>query len=179
MSFLNGQYPNYKQAATTYPNRLSQPKQAAVPMDPAMMDCAPPMDPSMMGGAPPMDPSMMGGGMPMAPPVDTSMMGMPPTAPPADKPKKQRPEEMLTQSENRLYDINVMLGTIMNALNLQAPVDSLIKPKAGDTGESSPGGGALLPEDPNAGIKTSYARHITQPQNGDSLFPWGQLLNRY
>lgn len=126
------------------------------------------MDPSMMGGATPMAP-------PMTAPTDPSMMGMPPTAPTADKPKKQRPEEMLAQIESRLYDINVMLGAIMNALNLSAPVDALIKPKAGDMSESDPGGGPL----PTEGMKTSNYKHITQPQNGEALYPWGSVLNRY
>ena len=129
---------------------------AMPPMDPAMMGGAmPPMDPAMMGGGamPPMDPAMMGGAMP---PMDPSMGGMPPAAPPPGDPaadpaaagdpaaggkknKKQDLEERQARVENAIYNMQIMLASIMKALDVPFPVEAAIMPPgAGGTDISNP-----------------------------------------
>lgn len=154
------------------------------------------MDPSMMGGgmppgaAPPMDPAMMGGGMPPgAPPMDPSMMGggmppgMPPAAPPQDPaaaagqaaPPKMKPEQWMQMLDFRIYNLQMQLTAIMNALNVQLPPGALVMPPGSPTpvpeaalpgGAQDPsasaappagGGSAIAPIDPMQGASPELA----------------------
>lgn len=99
----------------------------APPMDPSMMGggMAPPMDPSMMGGAPPMDPSMMAGAAPAPAPAAPAAPAAPGAAP-GQQGVKLKPEQMAM--DFRLYNIQMQLNAIMNALQVQLPPEALVTP---------------------------------------------------
>ncbi len=149
-------------------------KQAAVPagggapppgMDPAMMGGAPPgaappgMDPAMMGGAPPpggapmggapMDPAMMGGAPPPQPGMAPSPMMPDPTGMgmAGQTPQKMKPEQMMQMLDFRLYNMQMQLTAVMNALNVQLPPGALVTPPGSPTpvAEAAVPGG---PQDP-------------------------------
>ncbi len=140
-------------------------------MDPSAMGGAPPggappgMDPAAMGGAPPpMDPSMMGGAppggapqmapppMPGAPPMGGAqppMMGDPAQAAAMGQPApKLKPEQMMQMLDFRLYNMQMQMTAMMNALNVQLPPGALVTPPGSPTpvAESAVPGG---PQDPS------------------------------
>ncbi len=148
-------------------------------MDPAAMGGAPPgapppgMDPSMMGGAPPpgMDPAAMGGapppmgGAPAPPPMAGGAPPMMGGAPPmggqpmmgdpaqaaamGQPPPKLKPEQMMQMLDFRLYNMQMQMTAMMNALNVTLPPGALVTPPGSPTpvAESAVPGGA---QDPSA-----------------------------
>jgi hypothetical protein len=125
--------------------------------DPGMPPGGGGMDPSMMGGGapPPADPSMMGGASPaMAPaPAPAAPAAAPAAAAPgqAAAPPKLKAEDMIRAMDYRVYNLQMQLTAIMNALKINLPAGALVTPPgsfaAPQAELAAPGG----PQDPTQG----------------------------
>jgi len=130
----------------------------APPMDPAAAagGGAPPMDPAA-GAAPPMDPNAAAAGamgpapaaMPggAAPGMAAPGMGVDPAT---GAPQKMKPEQMMQMLDFRLYNMQMQLTAIMNAMNVELPPGALVTPPGSPVPvaeAAAPGG----PQDPTQG----------------------------
>lgn len=120
-------------------------------MDPAMAGGAPPMDPAMAGGAPPGAAPPMPGAPPAAPGAAPGAMPGMGVDPATGAPQKMKPEQMMQMLDFRLYNLQMQLTAIMNAMNVELPPGALVTPPGSPVpvAEAAVPGG---PQDPTQGM---------------------------